>query len=149
MPELGPDKPHLGWKLYWGLSALLTAGALPMLVARPSLVACLNEAMSFVSLAGVFGYAWAVKVPGPRIFWRIVAILSAALILVPLTTLITKAGPHASAQAMNLAIMTILFLTVPTSVALLRYSSLIPGRKPSRTATLLARVSAARAARNS
>lgn len=75
------------------------------------------------------------------------AVLSAVLILVDLTGLITRAGPHASALIMQWAIMTMLLLTVPTTVALLRYAELIPGRKPSTLANLVAQASARKAAR--
>jgi hypothetical protein len=125
MQTLVASRSKFAWKLYFVLLTLLTDAVMPML--PPTIVSALNAAVGLCGLAGLFGYAWSVKVPGPPAFWRGVAVASLVQMIVSLGVMLDQpVGQRLFRMplALTLALAFASALTVPSAVAIFRYAAL-------------------------
>jgi hypothetical protein len=127
MPLLADDRPHLGWKIYAVVMVIATVASLPEMKLEP--VALAEMAINGVALFGLFGFAWKIRAPGPPLFWRVVALLTVAMIFVNIAMVVMKAGANPQRVALAGAVVFVVAFSAPTSLALFRYARWLEARE--------------------
>lgn len=112
--------PHLGWKLYFLL--LLGATVLGLAELRWAWLEILNYVANIVGLVGLFGYAWAVRVPGSSRMWRWAGLLMGALLAINIIAIALRLGNDVSPTQVAVAVVLVILYMVPNAVAMLRYA---------------------------